>query len=77
MCFGGGPSEEEKKAAAEQRAAAESQKQAAIQEKAQIKRENIESAVTASSARKGSRGGTGRRSLYSAPSGQGFLGRFG
>jgi hypothetical protein len=64
-------------AAAAQRAAAEEAKQLAIQERAVQKREDVTEALTARSERKGRRGGTGRRSLYSAPTGQGFIGRFG
>ena len=64
-------------AAATQRAAAEEAKQQAIQERAVAKREDITEALTARSERKGRRGGTGRRSLYSAATGQGFIGRFG
>lgn len=67
----------EAEAAAQQRAAAEEVKQQAIQERAIAKREDITEALSARSERKGRRGGTGRRSLYSAASGQGFLGRFG
>ena len=64
-------------AAAAQRAAAEEVKQQAIQERAIAKREDISQALTASSERKGRRGGTGRRSMIMAQSGQGFLSRFG
>ena len=73
--------DDEKKAAAEaaaqQRAVAEEAKQEAIQERAVAKREDITEAVSSRSERKGRRGGAGRRSFYSAQTGQGFLGRFG
>lgn len=75
MC-GGGPSTAEKKAAAEQRLAAEQAKQEAIQEKAGQKREDISDALSARSQRKGTRGGVGRRSLFSSNTGSGFVGRF-
>lgn len=74
MC--GGPSAAEKKAAAEQRLAAEQAKQQAIQEKAGQKREDISDALSARSQRKGTRGGVGRRSLFSSNTGAGFVGRF-
>lgn len=64
-------------AAAAQRAAAEEAKQQAIQERAIAKRDDITQALTASTERKGRRGGTGRRSMIMAQSGQGFLSRFG
>ena len=64
-------------AAAQERAAAEEVKQQAIQERAVAKREDITEALSARSERKGRRGGAGRRSLYSAATGAGFLGRFG
>lgn len=67
----------EAEAAAQQRAAAEAEKLQAIQERAVAKREDITEALSARSERKGRRGGAGRRSLYSASTGSGFLGRFG
>ena len=75
MC--GGPSNAEKRAAAEQRAAAEEQKQKEIQRRAESKRNDISEALSSREQRKGMRGGgQGRRSLYSASTGSGFLGRF-
>ena len=75
MCFG--PSKAEKKAAAEQRVAAETAKQKEIQDRAESKREDISDALSARTQRKSMRsGGKGRRSLYSASTGAGFLSRF-
>ena len=75
MCIG--PSKAEKKAAAEQRAEAEAAKQQEIQERAETKREDISEALSRRTLRKGMKtGGVGRRSLYSAPTGAGFLSRF-
>lgn len=74
MC--GGPSSAEKRAAAEARVAAEEAKQQAIQEKASQKREDISDALSSRTERKGTRGGVGRRSLFSASTGAGFTGRF-
>lgn len=79
MCFGGGgPTESENKAAAEQRVEAEAQTQKAVQDRAQQKAEDVESAISASTARQGrGRGGMGRRSLFqSSGGGAGFLSRF-
>ena len=73
MCFG--PSSAEKKAAAEQRAEAEQAKRAAIEGRAEQKREDITEALEGRVERRGMRGGSGRRSLFRA-SGGGFLGRF-
>ena len=64
-------------AAAQQRLAAEEAKQQAIQERAIAKREDITEALSARMGRSGKRGGTGRRSLFSAQTAQGFIGRFG
>lgn len=85
MCFG--PSSAEKAAAAEsqrvqQEAAAESQRladeaqRAQAEERARQKASDIEQAISSRTTRRGASGGTGRRSLFSAASGQGFLGRF-
>ena len=77
MCFGGGPTKEEKKAAAEQRVEADAVKSEEIQKKAEKKREDITEAIESRTERRGGmRGGAGRRSLMRA-GGQGFLGRFG
>lgn len=80
MCLGpSGPSAAEKRAAAEQRAAAEEAKQAEIQRRAEQKREDIEGAVEASTMRSrgATRGGYGRRSLFTSSAGQaGYLSRF-
>ena len=73
MCFG--PSSAEKQAAAEQRAEAEQAKRAAIEGRAEQKREDITAALEGREERRGMRGGSGRRSLFRA-SGGGFLGRF-
>lgn len=75
MCFG--PSKAEKKAAAEQKVAVEEVKQEEVQERAEKKREDVSDALSARVQRKGMRGGgMGRRSLYSASTGAGFLSRF-
>ena len=81
MCFSKpsapvGPSAAELKAAEDQRQAAEAAKQEAIKEKATQKREDISDALSARSQRRGGRGGVGRRSLFSANTGSGFIGRF-
>lgn len=77
MCFGGGgPSQEEKEAAAEQRIEADQAKREEVEKRARQKREDISDALEASVQRKGGmRGGRGRRSLFRA-GGAGFLGRF-
>lgn len=65
-------------AAAQQRAAAEEAKQAAIQERAVAKRDDITEALSAKMQRKGVRGGGTSRTLLMAQSaGQGFVSRFG
>lgn len=75
MCFG--PSSSERKAAQEQRDAAAAQKQEAIRERTRRKAEDIESAVTSRTSREGRRGGSGRRSLITAPmGGSGYASRF-
>jgi hypothetical protein len=83
MCFGGGggPTQAENKAAAEQRVEAEAEVQEAVQERAQQKAEDIEQAISKTTAAKsrGARGsgGSGRRTLFrSAGGGAGFLSRF-
>ena len=73
MCFG--PSAAEKKAAAEQRVEADLAKRKAVEERAMQKREDISTALEASTQKRGMRGGSGRRSLFQAAGG-GFLGRF-
>ena len=75
MC--GGPSSAEKQAAADQRVAADLAKREAVEETASQKREDISDALSARSQRKGKRGGTGRRSLFSSSAGaSGFMSRF-
>lgn len=75
MCFG--PSYEEKVAAAEQRAAAQEEKQRAISERASIKREDVEEALSGTQVQRGRRGGAGRRSLMTSPmGGAGYASRF-
>lgn len=77
MCFGGGgPTQAENKAAAEDRIAAEDAKRAEAERRAKQKREDISEAITARTVKAGRQGGSGRRSLYSASSGEGFLSRF-
>jgi len=75
MCFGGGPSQTEKKAAAEQQVEADVAKREEIEKRAEQKREDISQALQARTQRRGMRGGAGRRSLFRAGGG-GFLGRF-
>jgi len=79
MCFsGGGPSAAENRNAAEQRVESELAQQDAAVDRAEDKREDITDALSAREKRKGMRGGgKGRRSLYSAGTGSGFLSRFG
>lgn len=80
MCFGkgGGPTQVENKQAAEQKVEAEAQVQKTVQERAQQKAEDIETAISATTARQGrGGGGRGRRSLFqSSLGGAGFLERF-
>jgi len=77
MCGRSGPSAAEQQAAAQRRLEAEQAKQEAIQERAGQKREDIRDALSARSERKGTRGGVGRRSLFSSSNtGSGFIGRF-
>ncbi len=75
MCFGGGPSKSEKKAAAEQQVEADIAKREEVEKRAEQKREDISEALQARTQRRGMRGGAGRRSLFRAGGG-GFLGRF-
>jgi hypothetical protein len=86
MCFG--PSSAERAAAAESQrvqaeAAAESQRQAdeaaraEAEARARQKASDISAAIESRTTRRSASGGSGRRSLFSAPGGgQGFLGRF-
>ncbi len=75
MCFG--PSRAEKQAAALQQQAAQEQKRREIEERSRQKREEISEAVEARATSRRGSGGTGRRSLFSGPSGSaGFIGRF-
>ena len=82
MCFGrSGPTEAENKQAAEQKVEADAQVQEAVQERAQQKAEDIEQAISKTTAAKarGARGsgGSGRRTLFqSTAGGAGFLSRF-
>lgn len=73
MCFG--PSKAEKQAAAESREEADNLKREEVEKRAEQKRDDITEAVEGRQARRGMRGGAGRRSLFKA-SGSGFLGRF-
>lgn len=77
MCFGGGPSQAEKQAAAEQRVEADYAKRDAAEDIAKQKREDISQALSARTQRQGKRGGSGRRSLFtSSGGGAGYLQRF-
>jgi len=77
MCFGGGPSQAEKQAAAEQRVETDIVKREAVEERATEKREDISNALSARTQRQGKRGGKGRRSLFtSSGGGAGYLQRF-
>lgn len=75
MCFGGGPSRQERQVAAEQQVEADVAKREEIEKRAEQKREDISQALEARTQRRGMRGGAGRRSLFRAGGG-GFLGRF-
>jgi hypothetical protein len=86
MCFG--PSSAEKRAARtaqeeqarlanEQRLAADNAAREEAERRARQKAEDITSALSASTIRKGMSGGSGRRSLFSSPTAAGFIGRFG
>lgn len=85
MCFG--PSSAEKAAAAEsqrlqaeaaaaQREAAEAAQREEAERRAKQKQSDINAAIEGRTVRGGMSGGSGRRSLFSAGSGGGFLGRF-
>lgn len=75
MCFG--PSAAERQAAREQQEAAQEQKRLEIEERSRQKQKDITEAVEGRVASSGAGGGTGRRSLFSAPTGgSGFIGRF-
>jgi len=77
MCFAKGPSAEEQALAREQREATEQAKERAISERAEEKREDISEAVTGRNIQQGRRGGMGRRSLLTSPSGgAGYASRF-
>lgn len=74
MCFG--PSKEQQRAAAEQRVQADAVKQEAIQDRATQKVKDITESLASRTQRSGTRGGSGRRSLFSTSTTEGFLGRF-
>jgi hypothetical protein len=78
MCFG--PSKQVQQttnqAAAEQQVQADEVVQEAVQERATKKVANITEALAAKTQRAGTRGGSGRRSLFSSSTTAGFLGRF-
>jgi hypothetical protein len=75
MCFG--PDKAARQAAAQQQQAAQEQKRREIEERSRQKREDISEAVEGRTASSGRSGGTGRRSLFSSPTGAGgFIGRF-
>ena len=82
MCGGGskgpvGPSQAELDAAERQRVEADMAQREIAEEKAGVKREDIEDALSARVQRQGKRGGKGRRSLFSSKSGAaGYLERF-
>jgi hypothetical protein len=77
MCFARGPSAEEQALAQEQREAAQQAKEIAVSERAETKREDISEAVTSRNIQQGRRGGMGRRSLLTSPSGgAGYASRF-
>jgi len=85
MCFGSstpapppptGPSPAEIAAANAQREAAARAKRDAIEEKAKQKQDDINEALGGKMVQDGRRGGAGRRSLLTAPSGSGYASRF-
>jgi hypothetical protein len=78
MCFkSAGPSVAENQAAAEQRVEADLAEEQAIQEKAKQKKQAIGEALDMRTASGAKRGGSGRRSLFTSPSGAaGYLSRF-
>jgi hypothetical protein len=75
------PTQAENQAAAEQRVEAEGETQKAVQQRAQQKAEDVDQAISKTTASRsrgaGGSGGSGRRSLFrSASGGAGFLSRF-
>lgn len=77
MCFARGPSAEERALAEEQRKAVEAEKQEAIAQRAETKREDISEAISSRQVMQGRRGGVGRRSLLTSPmGGAGYASRF-
>lgn len=81
MCGGGGDggaaAQAIENAAAENRLQADEANREAAEERAALKRDEISQALSARTQRKGKRGGTGRRSLFSSSSGAaGYLSRF-
>ena len=83
MCFRSKSQKRAEEAAnqqsAESRAAAELERQRVVRQRAEQKREDIEGALSQKSVnqgRRGSSGSRGRRSLYSANTGAGFISRF-
>jgi hypothetical protein len=76
MCLGGGgPSEAEKEAARAQREEAAEAKRQEIEKAARQKREDIDVALTRTTAREGRTGGAGTRSLFTG-TGSGYFSRF-
>ncbi len=76
MCLGGGPSRAEKEAAADQRVEADIAKREEIEERAKQKREDIAAALEAKTIRGAGKGGKGKRSLITAATTGGYMGRF-
>lgn len=78
MCFGPPKQVQQatNQAAAEQQVQADAVVQQAVQERAAQKVTNITEALAAKTQRAGTRGGSGRRSLFSSSTSEGFLGRF-
>lgn len=74
MCFG--PSRREQEAANDQRREADIQQREVVEKRAERKVEDIEEAIDSRQKRRGTRAGSGRRSLFRSGDG-GFLGRFG
>ena len=64
-------------AAASDRIEADVAKNDEVVKKSEKKRDNISEALSERTIKTGTRGGRGRRSLFSSSSGGGFLGRFG
>jgi hypothetical protein len=69
------PEQKQADAAAKERMAADEAARQEAENRAKIKQEDIQEAVSAKIIRKGMSGGSGRRSLFSS-SAAGFLGRF-